>query len=104
MAVVTGTSDAAPEYDSSKRARSLIVFSYVPLRDVLAMILKVEARSHRCRVDELAADLDQQKTNGAFRSRLSAGRMFGVTESSVVISSLPSFGSRCAILIRVSMR
>jgi len=67
--------------DSAERARSLIAFPYVPLQDVVAMVLKVEGRGHRCRVDELAADLRQNKTSGAFRSRLSAGRMFGVTET-----------------------
>jgi hypothetical protein len=44
------------------------------------MVLKVEGRGHRCRVDELAADLDQERSSGAFRSRMSAGRMFGATE------------------------
>jgi len=63
-----------------ERERSLIAFPYVPLHDVVEMVLKVEGRGHRCRVDELAADLGQQKTSGAFRSRLSAGRMFGATE------------------------
>ena len=63
-----------------ERERSLIAFPYVPLEDVVVMVLKVEGRGHRCRVDELAADLGQNKTSGAFRSRLSAGRMFGASE------------------------
>jgi hypothetical protein len=76
----TRTGDEAGS-DPAERARTLIAFPYVPLQDVVRMVLKVEARGHRCRIDELAADLDQHKTSGAFRSRLSAGRMFGVTES-----------------------
>jgi hypothetical protein len=73
--------DTTAETDGAERTRSLIAFPYVPLQDVVKMVIKVEGRGHRCRIDELAADLDQQKTSGAFRSRLSAGRMFGVTES-----------------------
>jgi len=70
-----------PAADSSaKRQRSSIAFPYVPLDDAVEMVSKVEARGHRCRVEELAADLDQRMTSGAFRSRLSAGRMFGITE------------------------
>lgn len=78
--------------DSSERTRSLIAFPYVPLQDVEKMALKVEGRGHRCRIDELAADLDQQKTSGAFRSRLSAGRMFGVTEAARGSISLTELG------------
>lgn len=76
-----GASVGAPEGDPAERVRSLIAFPYVPLQDVVKMVLKVERRGHRCRVNELAADLDQHKTSGAFRSRLSAGRMFGVAET-----------------------
>lgn len=83
-----GTVDGASVTDPSgggggasvPRERTAIAFPYVPLHDVVEMILKVEGRGHRCRVDELAADLDQQRGSGAFRSRMSAGRMFGATE------------------------
>lgn len=80
------TTSATPDVEASaaeggtKRQRSTIAFPYVPLQDVVEMVFKVESRGHRCRVEELAADLDQQMTSGAFRSRLSAGRMFGVSE------------------------
>ena len=70
----------AAREDAQKRERSTIAFPYIPLQDVIAMVVKVEGRGHRCRVEELAADLGQQITSGAFRSRVSAGRMFGATE------------------------
>jgi hypothetical protein len=78
--VSDSNSASAQEDQRVKRQQSAIAFPYIPLHDVVEMVLKVEGRGHRCRVDELAADLDQQRTSGAFRSRLSAGRMFGATE------------------------
>src|SRR5258706_8876561 len=78
--VTSGSGDAFRD-DPGARERTRIAFPYVPLHDVIEMVQKVEARGHRARVEELAADLDQQRTSGAFRSRLSAGRMFGTTET-----------------------
>lgn len=80
MTVTTDASDARDGPVKQERERSLIAFPYVPLDDVVEMVQKIEGRGHRCRVDELAADLDQHTTSGAFRSRLSAGRIFGATE------------------------
>lgn len=71
----------AGHVDESARERSAIAFPYVPLHDVIEMVEKLEGRGYSCRVEELAADLGQQRTSGAFRSRVSAGRMFGVTET-----------------------
>jgi hypothetical protein len=80
MTVASDAGDTTGD-DPVKRERSLIAFPYVPLQDVIVMVQKIEERGHRCRVDELATDLEQQKTSGAFRSRLSAGRMFGATQN-----------------------
>lgn len=65
---------------TSSRQRSSIPFPYISLPDVVEMADVVYRRGHRCKVDEIAADLKQQTTSGAFRSRLSAGRMFGVID------------------------
>lgn len=72
-------SDTASERGDQKikRQQSGIPFPYVPLTDVVSLARAVEKRGHVCRVEEVAADLDQQMSSGAFRSRLSAARMFG---------------------------
>jgi hypothetical protein len=69
------------EHSTVVRQRSDIPFPYIPLADVVTMLNVVEKRGHRCQSAEVAGDLDQQMTSGAFRSRLSAGRMFGVIET-----------------------
>ena len=63
-----------------KRQQSAIPFPYIPLSDVVSLVRAVQKRGHVCRIEEVAADLDQQMSSGAFRSRLSAARMFGAAE------------------------
>jgi hypothetical protein len=72
-------------------------FPYVPLHDVTEMVGLIEKRGHSCRLDELAADLDQQKTSGAFRGRLAAGRLFGAVRAESHDLVLTTLGLRmCA--------
>jgi hypothetical protein len=96
VGVSDGDSGTGQENQKFKRQQSAIPFVYIPLHDVVEMVVKVEGRGHSCRVDELAADLDQQKTSGAFRSRLSAGRMFGATETVRGDIGLTDLGQRIA--------
>ncbi len=79
---VVSDSDSGTAHDAQKlkRQQSAIPFPYIPLPDVVELVRVVEKRGHVCRVEEAAADLGQQMTSGAFRSRLSAGRMFGAVE------------------------
>jgi hypothetical protein len=84
----------APGDAGISRQQTAIGFPYIPLHDVVIMVLAVEARGHRCLVEELAIDLKQQMSSGAFRSRLSAGRLFGVIETVRRDVSLTELGRR----------
>jgi hypothetical protein len=90
--VTDADSAAVTEDSATTRQRSDIPFPYIPLSDVVTMLHVVEKRGHRCQITEVAGDLDQQTKSGAFRSKLSAGRMFGVTETSRGEISLTDLG------------
>jgi hypothetical protein len=90
--VTDADSAAVTEGSAVTRQRSDIPFPYIPLSDVVTMLHVVEKRGHRCQVNEVAAVLDQQTSSGAFRSKVSAGRMFGVTETSRGEMSLTDLG------------
>jgi hypothetical protein len=78
--VPDGDTGEAREGQKIKRQQSDIPFPYIPLPDVVTLVRAVQKRGHVCRIEEVAADLDQQMSSGAFRSRLSAARMFGAAE------------------------
>jgi hypothetical protein len=79
-ATMSDSDRGAQDSQKLKRQQSAIPFPYIPLPDVVQLVRVVEQRGHTCRVEEAAADLGQQMTSGAFRSRLSAGRMFGAID------------------------
>ena len=77
-----------------RHGRSTITFPYIPLQDVVEMTQMVERRGGNCKIDDLAVDLNQQKTSGAFRGRTSAGRLFGAVEVVRQDVSLTELGMR----------
>lgn len=87
--------EAPPEpATDGKRERSTVVFAYTPLSDAVDIANAVARRGHSCSQGELAAELNQQVTSGAFRNKLSAARTFGVIDSSRGSVSLTDIGLR----------
>ncbi|SRR6266567_2420707 len=78
----------------AKRERSAVAFAYSPLSDAVEVVRAVERRGHTCTVDELAAELDQQMTSGAFRNKMSAARLYGVIDTSRQVVTLTDIGRR----------
>ncbi len=66
---------------SSKHDQARIAYPFIPLTDVVKMAQAISLRGGRCRFDDLADALGQQKTSGAFRGRTSAARMYGAVET-----------------------
>src|SRR6266704_651647 len=89
----TGSPPREPTADG-KRERSSIAFAYTPLSDAVDIVRAVERRGHACTLDELAAEMKQQMTSGAFRNKLSTARTFGVIDTSRGSVSLTDIGLR----------
>jgi hypothetical protein len=94
----TREADSPPREPTAdgKRKRSSIVFAYTPLSDAVDIVRAVERRGHACTLDELAAEMNQQMTSGAFRNKLSTARIFGVIDTSRGSVSLTDIGLRLA--------
>jgi hypothetical protein len=86
-------SASAPSSDT-KRERSAVAFAYSPLSEAVEVVRAVERRGHTCTVDELAAELNQQMTSGAFRNKISAARLYGVIDVSRQVVTLTDIGRR----------
>lgn len=68
------------EGDATKYERSTIEFPYGDLSDAIGVADAIhENAGVACSTDQLSAYLKQSPTSGAFRSRMSAARMFGLT-------------------------
>ncbi len=101
---VEAVEPAPPETDSpstgqavdGKRERSSIAFAYTPLSDAVDIAHATARRGHVCTLDELAAEMNQQMTSGAFRNKLATARIFGVIETSRGSASLTDIGLRLA--------
>lgn len=79
--------------DKAKRDRSQIVFPYNDLNSVIEMVRTLHERAGMsCEDVQLASWLNQTASGGGFRSRLSAGRMFGLIETSGVTVSITPLG------------
>lgn len=89
-----GAAPPSPPGTESKREKSGVAFAYSPLGDVLEVARVVERRGHSCTVDEIAAGLDQQMTSGAFRTKMSAARLYGVIDISRQMVTLTDIGRR----------
>ena len=81
-----GTS--GPKRHSQVRAPS------VPLQHVIEMIRLVGRHGGRMRNDELAAELGQQRSSGAFRSKTAAAHMYGAVETVSRELTLTDLGRR----------
>lgn len=72
-----------PAKEKQKRDRSQIEFPYSDLESTADMVRTLHQRAGTsCEDVQLAAWMNQTATGGGFRSRLSAGRMFGLIETS----------------------
>jgi hypothetical protein len=89
-----GEAAEASDGQRIKRQQSAIPFPYILLSDVVTLAQAVQKHGHVCRIEEVAADLDQQTSSGASRSRLSAARMFGTTTGFRQFSMPPEQFSR----------
>jgi hypothetical protein len=83
------------EADNDKRIRSSIRFPYLPLDDVIAVAKGVHAVSgSSCKIDQLAAHLQQAADSSNFRLKLGTSSMFGVITHSQGTVTLTPLGNR----------
>lgn len=77
-----GKSDATVSDEKQQRERSTIDFPYSDLNSAVGIARTIHEREGTvCDVSQLASWLDQSSSGGTFRSRLSAARVFGLTET-----------------------
>jgi hypothetical protein len=74
------TDDTHENGDSGSRIRSKISFPYTPLADAEQVAEALHRRGDTATMDELAAELKQTITSGAFRTKVSTARTFGAIE------------------------
>lgn len=76
----TGEQDSVEDDSSasSARIRSKIAFPYTPLSDAEQVAHALQRRGGRASMGELAAELDQVATSGAFRTKVATSRTFGL--------------------------
>lgn len=79
---------------SPGRDQSTLAYPSISLTDVIKMVDVIKERGGRCRFDDLAWALGQQKSSGAFRGRTGAGRMFGAVETAGSELVLTELGER----------
>lgn len=76
-----------------KRARSQIEFPYTDLESSIELVAMLHQKAGMsCEDVQLASWLNQSAAGGGFRSRLSAGRMFGLTETNSSTVNITSLG------------
>jgi hypothetical protein len=79
--------------DDRKRIRSEIDFPYADLESAVEVAQTIhEKAGNSCEADELAAWMGQTASGGTFRSRLNAGRTFGLIETSQGRATLTPLG------------
>jgi hypothetical protein len=76
------------------RVRSTIAFPYSPLSDAEQVAQGVHQRGGSASMDELAAELNQVITSGAFRTKVASARTFGVVSVRRGIATLTALGKR----------
>lgn len=85
-----GAADEAPA--KRTRERSTIEFPYSDLESTVEMVRTLHTKAGtQCEDVQLAAWMNQTASGGGFRSRLSAGRMFGLIETNgphITVTSL----------------
>lgn len=85
-----------PEAGSGGRqnVRSTIAFPYSPLQDAEQVARALRQRGDTAAMDEVAAEMQQTVTSGAFRTKMATARIFGVIEVSRGQVTLTSLGHR----------
>lgn len=89
------TEGLAATHDAGKvkRARSQIEFPYTDLESSIELVAMLHQKAGMsCEDVQLASWLNQSAGGGGFRSRLSAGRMFGLTETNSATVTITSLG------------
>jgi hypothetical protein len=61
--------------------RSTIAFPYSPLADAEQVADALRRRGDTAAMDQIAAEMEQQATSGAFRTKIATARTFGAIES-----------------------
>ena len=77
--------------------KSSIEFPYGDLNDAIKVASIIQERyGTECDTDQLSAELGTHPTNGTFRTKLSAARIFGATENRRGYVAITSLGRRLA--------
>jgi hypothetical protein len=88
-----GAAATARATDDQKRFRSEIEFPYADLQSAVELAQTIhEKAGNSCDTDELAVWMNQSATGGTFRSRLNAGRTFGLIETAQGRATLTPLG------------
>src|SRR5215211_6034602 len=89
---------AQPDYDDrgaeASRVRSTIAFPYTPLADAEQVAQALHRRGGKASLGELAAELNQVITSGAFRTKVATSRTFGVVSVRRSLATLTPLGRR----------
>src|SRR3954451_16445799 len=72
-------SETNEQAENGSRVRSKIAFPYTPVADAEQVAQALHRRGGTASLDELAAELNQVITSGAFRTKVATARTFGVT-------------------------
>lgn len=87
-------SDGAADDATETRVRSTIAFPYTPLGDAEQVAQAAQRRGGRASMDELAAELGQVTSSGAFRTKVATARTFGVISVRRSTAQLTDLGRR----------
>jgi hypothetical protein len=79
---------------TGSRTRSKIAFPYTPLSDAEQVAQALQNRGGTASMDELAAELNQVITSGAFRTKVATSRTFGVASVRRGTVTLTELGRR----------
>src|SRR5207247_8039337 len=82
------------ESGGNSRIRSKIAFPYTPLADAEQVAQATQRRGGTASLDELAAELSQVMTSGAFRTKIATARTFGVVSVRRGTATLTPLGRR----------
>jgi hypothetical protein len=85
----------SPDQEKEERGRSTVVFPYLPLDDAIQVAKAVHnAGGPRCKVDQLAAQLQLATDASMFRLRLNTARIFGLITHAQGTVTLTDLGTR----------
>jgi hypothetical protein len=93
-AATADTDEDAAEGGNSGRIRSTIAFPYTPLADAEQVAHALHDRGGTAAMDELAAQLNQVISSGAFRTKVATARTFGAASVRRGQATLTDLGRR----------